>query len=239
MPSDMPPFSSPGTVGLLASGGLDSCIMLGHLLERGCCVQPFYVESGLIWQQSERRALQRFLAALACPALRPLVTLELPLDDLYREHWSMTGVGVPSADSPDDAVYLPGRNVLLIVKAALWCQLNGIDELALAPLGSNPFPDATADFFDEFESALNRATLGQVRLMRPFDRLSKSEVMRLGRGRPLGLTFSCISPQNDLHCGECNKCQERRNAFRLVGRSDPTSYAADADRLATRASGVR
>ncbi|HVX59420.1 MAG TPA: 7-cyano-7-deazaguanine synthase, partial [Pirellulales bacterium] len=216
MPSDTPPLSSSGTIGLLASGGLDSCIMLGHLLERGCCVQPFYVESGLIWQQSERRALQKFLAALARPALGPLVTLELPLGDLYRGHWSMTGVGVPSADSPDDAVYLPGRNVLLIVKAALWCQLHGIDELALAPLGSNPFPDATPEFFSEFQSALNLATQGQVRLIRPFDRLSKREVMRLGRGRPLELTFSCISPQDGLHCGECNKCQERRNAFRLV-----------------------
>ncbi len=239
MPSDTPPFKSPGTVGLLASGGLDSCIMLSHLLARGCCVQPFYVESGLIWQQSERRALQKFLAALARPALGPLVTLELPLDDLYRGHWSMTGVGVPSADSSDDAVYLPGRNVLLIVKAALWCQLHGIDELALAPLGSNPFPDATPEFFSEFQSALNLATQGQVRLIRPFDRLSKSEVMRLGRGRPLGLTFSCISPQNDLHCGECNKCQERRNAFRLAGRSDPTRYAVNADGVATQPGGIR
>lgn len=213
--------------------------MLGHLLERGCCVQPFYVESGLIWQQSERRALEKFLAALARPALGALVTLELPLGDLYRGHWSMTGVGVPSADSPDDAVYLPGRNVLLIVKAALWCQLHGIDELALAPLGSNPFPDATPEFFSEFQSALNLATQGQVRLIRPFDRLSKREVMRLGRGRPLELTFSCISPQDGLHCGECNKCQERRNAFRLVGRSDPTRYAANANGVAPQPGGIR
>ncbi len=236
---DMPRFSSSGTTGLLASGGLDSCILLGCLLERGWRVQPFYIESGLIWQQSERRALTRFLEALAQPSLAPLVTLELPLEDVYRGHWSITGVGVPTADSPDDAVYLPGRNALLIIKAALWCQLNGIDALALAPLGSNPFADATPEFFSEFETALNLATLGNVRLVRPFGKLAKREVMQLGRAFPLELTFSCICPQRGLHCGECNKCQERREAFRLIGRNDPTTYAAGAGSQPVRPDGVR
>ena len=53
-------------------------------------------------------------------------------------------------DTPDDAVYLPGRNPLLLVKAVVWCHLHGIDQLALAPLGSNPFADATDEFFAEF-----------------------------------------------------------------------------------------
>jgi len=47
------------------------------------------------------------------------------------------------ADTPDDAVFLPGRNVLLLSKAMLWCHLHGVEEVALAPLESNPFPDAT------------------------------------------------------------------------------------------------
>jgi 7-cyano-7-deazaguanine synthase len=212
-------------IGLLVSGGLDSSILLGQLLESGRMVQPFYIESGLLWQRAELGALRRYLAAMAANELRPLVVLQLPLADVYESHWSVTGEGVPEADTPDEAVYLPGRNPLLVIKAALWCRLNGIGELALAPLGSNPFADATPEFFAEFQSALNRATLGDVRLLRPFDRLSKRDVMLLGRDLPLEWTFSCIRPCGTLHCGQCNKCRERREAFRLIGADDPTVYA--------------
>jgi len=212
-------------VGLLVSGGLDSSILLGQLLASGRTIQPFYIASGLLWQQAELDALRRYLAAMASNKLRPLVVLELPLADVYERHWSVTGEGVPEADTPDEAVYLPGRNPLLVIKAALWCRLNGIGELALAPLSSNPFADATPEFFAEFQSALNRATLGDVRLVRPFDRLAKRDVMLLGRGLPLEWTFSCIQPCGTLHCGQCNKCHERREAFRLIGAEDPTVYA--------------
>ena len=115
--------------------------------------------------------------AVACPRLEDLVVLELPLGDLYEDHWSVTGQQVPDASSPDDAVYLPGRNALLTIKAALWCRLQGIDRLALAVLGSNPFSDATPEFFDDFQSALDRALGGPVRLVRPFARLEKRQVM--------------------------------------------------------------
>ncbi|HUY92635.1 MAG TPA: 7-cyano-7-deazaguanine synthase [Pirellulales bacterium] len=225
MPFEMPLRRQGPPVGLLVSGGLDSSILLGQLLERGRTVQPFYIASGLLWQSAELHWLRRFLAAMACSRLRSLVVLELPLADVYESHWSVTGIGVPEAETPDEAVYLPGRNALLVIKAALWCRLNGIRELALAPLSSNPFADATPEFFAEFQSALNRATLGDVRLVRPFDRISKREVMQLGRGYPLQWTFSCIHPSATLHCGQCNKCRERREAFRLIGADDPTAYA--------------
>src|SRR5262245_30882081 len=129
----MPSAATTDTIGVLASGGLDSSILIGHLLPQGRRVQPFYVRTGLVWQETELPALARFLAAVATRNLAPLVVLELPLQDLYNGHWSLTGKNIPDAKSPDEAVYLPGRNALLIVKAAVWCQLHGIEELALAP----------------------------------------------------------------------------------------------------------
>jgi len=214
-----------GTIGLLVSGGLDSSILLAHLLQEGRRVQPFYVRCDLYWQAAELAALERFLLAVASPDLEKLVTFDLPLADVYQRHWSITGKGVPGADTPDEAVYLPGRNALLIIKAALWCQLNGINEIALAPLGSNPFPDATGDFFREFSAVLNRATNGHLQIVRPFAELHKRRVMELGRNAPLELTFSCIAPIDGLHCGTCNKCAERQTAFRDASMKDPTPYA--------------
>jgi 7-cyano-7-deazaguanine synthase len=213
------------TIGLLASGGLDSSILLAHLLESGRRVHPIYIRFGLAWQEAELRALRRFLAALDSPRLHPLTVLEMPVTDLYGGHWSVSGQGVPGAETPDEAVYLPGRNALLIVKAAIYCELHDIDELALAPLASNPFPDATPEFFAELQSVLNRGMHGQVRVTRPFGQFSKQQVMQLGRGYPLHLTFCCVDPRGDLHCGVCNKCAERQAAFRLVGDNDPTTYA--------------
>lgn len=217
--------SPQGTIGLLLSGGLDSGILLGHLLAQGRRVRPFYVRSGLCWEAAELESLLQFLKALECERLEKLVLLELPVSDLYTDHWSITGDGVPSAETPDEAVYLPGRNALLVIKALLWCHLHDIGQLALAPLRSNPFPDASDRFFNSFSQAMNTAANGQVETVRPFAQFDKREVMRLGRDLPLELTFSCIAPQNRLHCGTCNKCGERQAAFADAGLVDPTTYA--------------
>ncbi len=132
----------------------------------------------------------------------------------------MTGRDPPDAASPDDAVNLPGRNALLLVKAGLWCQLHGIDELALGVLGSNPFADATPAFFDEFQGALNRALGGRLRILRPFAGLDKRQVLQRGADLPLRLTFSCIAPVRGLPCGQCNKCAERQAAIEGLGIGD-------------------
>ncbi len=217
--------SSATPVGLLLSGGLDSCILLGHLLAEGHRVRPFYVRSGLAWQREELRAAQRFLTATAAAGLDELIVLDLPLEDLYDNHWSTNGRDVPDGASDDEAVYLPGRNPLLLIKPVVWCHMHGIDRLAVADLRSNPFADATSDFFERFQSALNLAVGGQLRIERPFGRLDKRGVMQRGRRLPLHLTFSCIAPVDGKHCGHCNKCAERIEAFRSIDAEDPTVYA--------------
>jgi 7-cyano-7-deazaguanine synthase len=120
---------------------------------------------------------------------------------------------------------LPGRNPLLLVKAAVWCQMNGVEELAIAPLASNPFPDATDEFFMSFARAITLAGDAPLRITRPFGQMTKRAVMSLGRDYPLEHTFSCISPAEGLHCGRCNKCDERKTAFAQAGLPDPTRYA--------------
>jgi 7-cyano-7-deazaguanine synthase len=213
-------------IGVLASGGLDSSILIGDLLRSGRLVQPFYVRTGVVWQSAEQGALERFLAAISADRLAKLVVLELPLRDLYGRHWSLTGAETPAADSPDEAVFLPGRNALLLVKPAVWCQLHGIRELALAPLGTSPFDDASAAFLEDFEAAINRGSASSVRLMRPFGEMNKRQVMALGRQLPLELTLSCIAPVSGRHCGRCNKCAERKAAFRDAELEDRTGYAS-------------
>jgi len=219
------PLLTPPRTGLLLSGGIDSAVLLDQLLSRGWQVVPFYVRTGCVWEDCELDAVHRFLAAVAQPGLEDLVVQEMPLKDLYGNHWSITGHAVPDDASPDEAVFLPGRNPLLLVKAALWCQLNGIKHLALATLASNPFDDATPEFFAKFEDMLREATGEPVQIARPFERLPKHRVLEMGRHLPLELTFSCLSPVEGAHCGRCNKCAERRQAFRQLDVGDQTRYA--------------
>lgn len=222
----MTPTAPPPPIGLLLSGGLDSSILLGHLVRQGHRVQPFYVRSHLFWEEEELRSVRQYVQALHTPQVEPLVVLELPLLDLYGDHWSVRGQDVPGAASEDGAVYLPGRNALLCLKTALWCQMHGLETLMLGVLAANPFADATPAFFADLEATLSHGPSPAVKLVRPLAGLTKLEVMRLGRGLPLEWTFSCLAPVAGQHCGRCNKCAERATAFRLSGSPDPTDYAA-------------
>jgi 7-cyano-7-deazaguanine synthase len=212
--------------GLLLSGGIDSAVLLDQLLNRGWQVVPFYVRTGCIWQDCELAASKRFLAKMARLELSQLVVLDMPLADLYGNHWSISGANVPDASTPDEAVYLLGRNPLLLIKPALWCRMHGIEHLALATLAANPFRDATPAFFACFEAMFQEAVDGRIQIARPLERMSKIDVLNLASTLPLELTFSCLSPIADLHCGRCNKCAERRRGFREAGLADRTQYAA-------------
>src|ERR1700675_3924180 len=102
---------------ILISGGLDSAILLGDALRQHTVVHPLYVRSGLFWEAAELDHLRTYLTAIRDPALHELTILEAPVLDLYGNHWSVTGNDVPGAGSPDSAVFLPGRNLLLLSKA--------------------------------------------------------------------------------------------------------------------------
>ncbi len=216
---------APGTLAVLLSGGLDSAVLLGEqAAERP--VLPLYVRSGLHWESVELEHCLEFLKRINRGTVYPLVVLEQPTRDLYGAHWS-TGVGaVPDSKSPDEAVYLPGRNLLLLAKSMIFCHLRGIDEIALAPLAGNPFPDARPEFFDAMAALVNQAVNGRLRVQLPYRNLQKAEVIQRGAGMPLVWTFSCIQPVEAKHCGLCNKCHERQEAFAHACVPDPTPYAS-------------
>ena len=209
-------MSSKKSIAILASGGLDSAILTSKLLKSHSLVQPIYIKSGHVWEPAELYWLKRYLKVIANPRLAKLVCLSLETKDLYEGHWSVTGKKTPSHKSDDVKVYLPGKNLLLITKAAVYCSLNKIPALALGPLKTNPFPDAKASFFKDLEKVCSEGLHFKFRIKTPFLDRTKQEVMRLGKALPLQLTFSCLSPRGVLHCGKCNKCAEREKAFQSI-----------------------
>src|SRR5216683_349642 len=147
---------------VLLSGGLDSAVLLAEEAARGD-VQPIYVSMGLAWESAEREMTSLLLAADRRWHVRPLVSLSVDMRDVYvATHWAIQG-SPPSYHTPDEDVYLPGRNLALLGKAAVYCAAAEIDRLVLGTLGHNPFPDATPEFRSAMASA---ASLGLGRPIR-------------------------------------------------------------------------
>ncbi|MBI4425893.1 MAG: 7-cyano-7-deazaguanine synthase, partial [Elusimicrobia bacterium] len=163
------------------------------------------------------------------PRLAPLTVLDLPVRDCYRSaSWSFSGRRVPSARTPDEAVYLPGRNLLLLAKAAVFCAERRIPSVALGSLGSNPFPDGNPSFFRRMAATASAGLGFRLAISAPFARSHKARVIADAEAVPWESTFSCIAPRGSRHCGRCNKCAERRAAFREAGVPDPTPYSVSA-----------
>ena len=197
--------------------------------------QPIYVSVGLAWEAAERMMIGQFLAALPPETrIRPLASLSVDMTDIYASsHWAIQGKP-PAYHTPDEDVYLPGRNVILLGKAGVFCAAANITRLVLGTLDHNPFPDATPAFRSAMASALSLGLAHQLSIDAPYARTSKAEVIRRGAalGAPLALTLSCMQPKmhesgtrNVLHCGVCSKCRERHLAFVEAGIADPTTYA--------------
>jgi 7-cyano-7-deazaguanine synthase len=211
---------------VLFSGGLDSAVLVARAAQDGP-VQPLYVATGLAWERQEQAIAARFLESLHTDgAVRPMVPLRFEMTDVYPPtHWAVRGQA-PAFDTPDEDVYLEGRNIVLLSKASVFMARARIRRVWIGPLAGNSFPDANATFFEAFARGLSIGLATPIEIEAPFAALHKADVIRLGRelGVPLELTLSCMQPVNGLHCGQCSKCRERRDAFAEAGIEDPTAY---------------
>ena len=214
-----------GSICVLISGGLDSDVLLAEMIEQYAQVWPMYIRQGLRWEAVELHWLKKFLKQIARPTLKPLQIFSLPMDDVYGRHWSTGARPVPGARSKDEAVFLPGRNMVLSLKAAIFAASKNVKTLALGSLGHNPFPDATPRFYREWGRVVGRGLGKPIQIVAPYRQLSKAAVIRKGRTEPLELSYSCISPKGKYHCGHCNKCAERQRGFRDAKVEDKTRYA--------------
>ena len=220
---------------VLFSAGLDSAVLLADALARRGAdetVQALYVAVGFAWEAEERGMAARLLgAAPFAGRTTPAVMLSFDMRDVFPDtHWAVRGTP-PAFDTPDEDVFLDGRNVILTSKAAVFIARHARPRytsarLLMGTLAGNPVPDATPDFLAAQSRALSYGLDLPMAVEAPFAALHKSDVIRRGveLGVPLELTLSCMQPHDGSHCGKCSKCRERRDAFREAGVRDPTLY---------------
>jgi 7-cyano-7-deazaguanine synthase len=228
---------------VLLSGGLDSAVLAAHEAQDGR-VLPVYVSVGLAWEAAEQAMLERLLRSpVFAGRVDPLARVEFTMRDVYAPtHWAITGTP-PAYDTPDEDVYLTGRNLVLLTKAGVVASTHHAHRIALGPLAGNPFPDARPEFFASMAKSLSLGLDHEIEIATPFLDWEKEDVIRRGVELrvPLELTLSCMNPPplahtaashggtspapGPQHCGLCSKCRERRDAFVSARIVDPTSYA--------------
>jgi len=221
---------------IVYSGGLDSTVLLYHLLDEGHEVAALSIDYG----QKHKIELQRAKA------------ISQPLD-LHHEVADLNGMtklfgesslinsqnSVPHGHYEEEnmkSTIVPNRNMILLSLATAWASSIKADSVSYAAHSGDHaiYPDCREEFATALDQAIRLADWQEIYLNRPFVGLSKAEVVKRGAELyvPFQLTWSCYEGQ-DLHCGQCGTCIERREAFHLAGIEDPTSYKNTAPSLQT------
>ena len=217
-----------GAVGLLVSGGLDSAVLIEHFRRQRRAIVPVYIRCGFPWESAEVFWARKFLRALNDPEISSIKILSISLDDAGAAGWAYHG-RIPGRGSADTSVFLPARNLLLVTKAFLFLTTQGVNRLAVGTLKGNPFRDATSDYMARLERLLSDSFNRKLRVLGPFRRRTKSSIVKLASPAAIRFSFSCLAPVGMRHCGACNKCEERRRAFRRAECSDEAEFAETAN----------
>lgn len=91
------------------------------------------------------------------------------------------------------------------------------------------YPDCRPEFVNSFNDMQKVAVEGfgnpELSLWTPFINNSKADIASIGidLGIDYSRTWSCYNG-NELHCGKCGTCVERKEAFDLIHETDPTRY---------------
>ena len=190
----------------LASGGVDSSLMMYLLTERGHELLPLFVDYGQLSAKMEWRACRRVCGSIG---LRPA-----------RMDISGFGQVVPSGitnrelDVIKDA-FLPNRNLLLLTFGASYGFTQSAYIVAIGLLKTHIFPDQTSKFIKAAEKAISSSLKADIRIMTPLISLDKLDVLKISHKHqlPFQATYSCHSG-DALPCGKCISCKELESAMK-------------------------
>lgn len=213
---------------VLLSGGIDSTVLLYSLVHEYECY-PLTINYG------QRHSKEVIAARNVCEARDHNLLLRLRYLDISVLRTllpsALTGVGnVPEGHYAEESMrrtVVPGRNLIFLAIAVGYAE--GLEACAIAYAAHAEdhyiYPDCRPEFVLAASQAIHRSTNYQVSLLTPLINASKADIIKLGQKFtvPYGMTWSCYKG-DELHCGKCSTCIERREAFQKAGVIDPTKY---------------
>ncbi len=127
------------------------------------------------------------------------------------------------------STYVPFRNGVLVAIAAAFAEARRLDTIVTGfnMIDSPDYPDTRPEFVRAMNRAIaagTRAAFGgpAIKLVAPFVRMRKSEIIRLGLelGADYSRSISCYRGE-EAPCGTCSACALRRGAFAQAETADP------------------
>jgi 7-cyano-7-deazaguanine synthase len=146
-------------------------------------------------------------------------------------------LSVPKGRSTEDmshgipVTYVPARNTIFLSFALAWAEVLEAPDIFIGvnALDYSGYPDCRPEYIEAFERMANLAIKAgvegrlRVRIHTPLIRMSKAEIVKLGRelGLDFSLTHSCYDPDaQGRPCGQCDSCLLRRKGFEEAGIED-------------------
>ena len=205
---------------LLASGGLDSTALLLKKVNEGEEVLPVFID---LQQDSTKSELQ---------AVKDLSGfLDTSLDVLENKGVMNAFSSSVSSASPA-AVPNPGKHVLelgsllVIPQAIAYAHKIGVEKIYIGytKLDSDYSQEYSLEFLSLLSKISETAGFKSISIEAPFINTTKAEVLKLlADNRSLNFTWSCAHSEK-THCGVCQACRSRKDAFSSAGLKDNTSY---------------
>jgi 7-cyano-7-deazaguanine synthase len=214
---------------LIYSGGLDSTVALYDLVAQGYDVKALSVNYG----QRHKKEIE--FARRHCEVLgveHQVADLTGISQLLGGSSQTTSSIHVPEGHYAEDSMKLtvvPNRNMIMLSVAIGWAVSTKSSIVAYAAHAGDHtiYPDCRPEFAAKMNEIALICDWHQVSILRPFIDNTKADIVQLGSslGVDFSKTWSCYKGQ-DLHCGKCGTCVERREAFDLSGIVDPTLYEA-------------
>lgn len=229
----IPPANGKAVV--LLSGGMDSTTLAYELGAAGWELLLVSVDYGQAHKEQELAAAQRTAERLRhSDGAEYIVVLYPELGELLSSALTDPGAEIPDGHYTDEsmaATVVPNRNAILISIAWGIAVAQSATIVATAVhAGDHPiYPDCRPEFIDALNTALRLGTAGHadpvLRLAAPYVDVDKTDIARRGVHARVNWadTWSCYKG-DELHCGTCGTCVERREAFTDAGITDPTEY---------------
>ncbi|MFX1537627.1 MAG: 7-cyano-7-deazaguanine synthase QueC [Promethearchaeota archaeon] len=220
---------------LSLSGGMDSATLLGLLLSKGAEVHCVNFQYGSKHNSYESQAYSKIIHYYFGLTSNHIYSYGFDLRQVFQSFNSTllkSGGDIPEGHYEAESMKLtvvPGRNLIFSSIMTGLAQSIGASEIALGVHAGDHhiYPDCRDTFINAMMLAVSYATEGKVGVYTPFLKMNKKDILELGYSLspevPYHLTRTCYKDQI-LACGKCGACQERLEAFKLIGKGDPIQY---------------
>ena len=208
---------------VVLSGGLDSSTVAYWARNKGYDVYGLSFNYGQIASKEVEYA-KKIMEELSTPL--KIVDLS-SLKDIFSGVTSLCDENIEMTSTFSDPIIVPFRNAIFLSVAVAYASSIGATQIFYGAQGSDAqyYPDCRPEFYRAFETAARLGTDEAINIEAPFSNVAKSELIKLGTelGVPYNLTWSCYLSE-PKHCGTCESCTNRKNAFKDARIQDPTEY---------------